>query len=212
MEDSTQFRVCSVDGCDRKYHCRGWCEMHHSRWRKHGDVFADVPPILRRKGTVEEGFREKYRVDPDTGCWLWTRALNQKGYGNFHDGQRVVGAHRFSYELHKGPIPPGMFVCHSCDTPACCNPDHLWLGTCADNMLDASVKNRTPRGTRHPRALPQDLVDLIRDMWRNGATQKEIAATVGCSTSTAWRIANGARHRDTVPSWDFDKFKEGRRL
>jgi len=82
-------------------------------------------------------------VDRGAGCWLWRGPRNQAGYGQLH--HRSGGAtsvHRFSYELHHGPIPKGLFVLHHCDNPSCVNPDHLYAGTARDNTLDAMGRGR----------------------------------------------------------------------
>lgn len=80
-------------------------------------------------------------------CWLWTASKREKGYGAFvwanDDGTVVQGrAHRFSWILHRGAIPAGMCILHACDTPACINPDHLFVGTKADNNRDMLEKGR----------------------------------------------------------------------
>jgi len=75
---------------------------------------------------TSERFLDKVYPEPNTGCWLWGGAVNSRGYGNFRNGYgRTVGAHRFSYELYKGPIPDGLHIDHLCSFPNCVNPDHL---------------------------------------------------------------------------------------
>jgi hypothetical protein len=89
-------------------------------------------------------------INPGLGtkCWIWT-ANTSCGYGRFRIGSAVDGtrrkafAHRLSYELANGAIPPGLFVCHRCDTPACVNPAHLFVGTQQMNMSDCAAKGRT---------------------------------------------------------------------
>ena len=82
-------------------------------------------------------------------CWIWQGWKDRCGYGctQFGCGRKsrvgkVKKAHRVSYEFYVGPIPKGMYVCHKCDTPACVNPEHLFLGSQKDNMADCSSKGR----------------------------------------------------------------------
>lgn len=80
----------------------------------------------------------------DNGCVEWVGSKNKKGYGLFNYNSKYEYAHRFSYRKANGltKIPDKMYVCHSCDNPSCINPDHLWLGTHADNMKDCVKKGR----------------------------------------------------------------------
>lgn len=80
--------------------------------------------------------------EPNSGCWLYDGNWNNKGYGQLKDHGECVRTHRLSYELYKGPIPDGMHVCHTCDVPCCCNPDHLFLGSNKDNIHDSIKKGR----------------------------------------------------------------------
>lgn len=88
-------------------------------------------------------------VHPVEGqCWIWRGSSESSGYGRFTlDGKSVL-AHRFSWLLSHGVLPPGWMVCHRCDTPACVRPWHLFLGTAADNADDMVRKGRSTRGRR----------------------------------------------------------------
>lgn len=86
-------------------------------------------------------FEIKFRVDA-SGCWLWTAATDECGYGRFLFRGRNTHAHRVSWILNFGEIPTGIQVCHKCDIPPCVNPDHLFLGTARDNRHDSIAKGR----------------------------------------------------------------------
>ncbi len=89
--------------------------------------------------TREERFWAK--VDRTGDCWIWT-AASLGGYGQFGTEQGIQGAHRFSYEIVNGPIPSGLNVCHTCDTPLCVKPNHLFVGTQQENVVDSYDKGR----------------------------------------------------------------------
>lgn len=89
-----------------------------------------------------EPFEDCYSVCKTTGCWLWDRALKGCGYGHKMYQGKLQGAHRISWQIHRGPIPDGLWVLHKCDVMRCVNPDHLFLGTHQDNVDDKHRKGR----------------------------------------------------------------------
>ena len=89
---------------------------------------------------LTERFADKWTREK--GCWLWVARKNAGGYGTFKADSKSLLAHRVSYELYVGEIPDGMCVCHKCDTPACVNPQHLFLGSHKDNAVDCVQKGR----------------------------------------------------------------------
>ena len=126
------------------------------------------------------------------GCWLWTKYRNEGGYGR----ARVAGgthlAHRIAWMIFRGAIPAGMIVCHKCDNPPCCNPDHLFLGTHADNSADKRAKGRDrhPAGEKHPQSkLTEREVIAIR---ASAKSLKALALEYGMSKSMMHNIRTGA--------------------
>lgn len=133
------------------------------------------------KGTLRQRFEAKYEPIPECGCWLWTAAENEKGYGVIGVGGRGTGkryAHRVSYELHVGPVPDGMCVLHKCDTPLCVNPDHLFLGTVADNVNDMTFKDR---GKRSKQGLLRGVLRIPECSGRPYMAQCRVGGRVRCS-------------------------------
>ena len=122
-------------------------------------------------------FAENYMADPNSGCWLWTGYLDKAGYGVASKRSRPIRCHRLSWELHRGEIPKGLNVLHKCDVRSCCNPDHLFLGTTADNIADKVAKGRQARGEKTNTAkLTADQVTAIRSAT---GTQRKLATQYG---------------------------------
>lgn len=92
-------------------------------------------------------FHDKYIPEPNSGCWIWTAALDGRGYGKIKHAGKFLQAHRVSWEFKNGKILNGLFVCHKCDVRCCVNPSHMFLGTCQDNLTDMVNKGRSCRKT-----------------------------------------------------------------
>ena len=102
---------------------------------------------MAKNASIEERFFQK--VNKTDSCWLWTGARDTAGYGSLTINKKKVRATRWSYEFHKSPIPDGLLICHTCDVPACVNPEHLWAGTYSENALDMVSKNRQGPSKTH---------------------------------------------------------------
>jgi hypothetical protein len=125
-------------------------------------------------------------------CWLWNKSVNKSGYGSIRVGPTSVLAHRAAFLLSGIPFFTNKCVCHSCDTPRCCNPNHLFQADQAGNMLDMKQKGRRKNigcGESNGRAkLTQSLANEIRQKRLVGKTLKELAIEYQVGISTISRV------------------------
>lgn len=131
-------------------------------------------------------------VNPETGCWEWTAYRLPSGYGKMVIGQKNRLAHRVSYELYCGPIPENLQVCHHCDNPSCVNPEHLFVGTNAENVADKVAKGRQARGVGNGQAkLSAADIQSIRST--EGVSLRKLAKLYGVHNSQISRIRSGIK-------------------
>ena len=157
---------------------------------------------LQPKPTPAERFWSK--VSKGEGCWIWTAALNEHGYGMFRSGGQMRLAHRVAWELTSGTPPPRQ-ACHSCDHPACVRPDHLFDGGQRENMADARQKGRTVKSGTVPKPVPPlrssrqgeqapnarltwTQVREIRTRYPAGETLAQLGIAYGVSLANVWAI------------------------
>lgn len=122
------------------------------------------------------------RVDKSSDCWNYQDGSRRYGRVTLENGRRIY-AHRFSWELHFGPVSSGMYVCHHCDNPRCVRPDHLFLGTMADNQRDMVLKGRSTT-----RLTASQVRDIRTRYGAGGITQQTLASEFGCHQRTISRI------------------------
>ena len=153
-------------------------------------------------------FLRKTRLDPDSGCRLWTAGRDTNGYGIFWAQGTSWRAHRLAWIFSHGPIEDGRCVLHRCDTPACVNLAHLFLGTFEDNTRDMVAKGRQRWGGVPASAkLTKDQVRDIRKMLAGDTPQNAIAESFGVSPSASsairhgrlWARAEGTDHATVAP-------------
>lgn len=186
--------ICGCKGCDLPVAAMGMCNKHWRRNKKYGSPFATAMHVSKGM-SIEERFERRHRKDGEDGCWLWTAATDKDGYGIFgssYDGQTFKRAHRYSWVAHNDQsIPKGMFVCHKCDVPGCVNPEHLFLGTVADNHedMDRKGRRRAPfKGEMHPTAILTE--EHVRAILVDPRSWTEIAQAYGVAPNTIGSIKN----------------------
>lgn len=183
--------ICSIEGCGGAARSLGYCERHYTKWYRHGDPLHSGRRY--HKGlTPEQRFWVYVRKRRGPGaCWEWIGMTISTGYGAYHvaPGIRAM-AHRYSYELHHGPIGKGLFVCHRCDNRLCVNPRHLFCGTQRQNVADMLDKGRGNwrgmKGTdNHQAKIDPDVVRAIRT---SSDTAQTAAEQYGLSKSLIYAI------------------------
>lgn len=187
--------MCLISGCSKKAHSGGLCRSHDRRLKLYGDPLH-IRQVQNHGLTTAERFM-KWFVKDVSGCWNWIGStIGKSGHGQFRIGDRSVVASRAAWMIFRGEIPGDdsaygtMFVCHSCDNPKCVNPDHLFLGSHQDNVLDKMNKGRhrygISLGEKHGNAkLDEAKVIYIRE---SGKTQQELASEFGVAQASIWAI------------------------
>ena len=121
------------------------------------------------------------KVDTNN-CWNWTRCVSKNGYGKYKTKDKTWQVHRLSYILYKGPVPKDKFVLHKCDNRRCLNPDHLYVGTIAQNILDALSRDRWPLKLTNSQIL---------EIRKATGRQEDLAKHYGVSQPQISRIKSG---------------------
>lgn len=159
--------------------------------------------VVRRANTLRAGkfftcgktecrFWEKVYIPEGDGCWEWTGAVKETGYGvlKIPGENRLIRAHVFSFELHYGPKQEDLWVLHRCDNRKCVRPDHLFLGTHEDNMADMAKKGRNR--TDKVFLLKEARERLVCRYNQGGLSHSDLAAEFGISLSTVRRMLRRA--------------------
>ncbi len=154
------------------------------------------------KTSVEHFWSHVVKTD---GCWNSTYRVLTGGYASLRYGGRQWSAHRFSFFLSNGPIPDGMCVCHRCDNRLCVRPDHLFLGTNADNSADMVTKRRAASGIRNraSKLTPENVAYVHANYGRNGLggmSQPALARMFGVSHVAIGKILRGENRRYELPT------------
>lgn len=176
--------LCCIKGCDNSVLAVGLCNKHWRRNKRFGS-----PVLVHKTSGFYRGMSAEQRffaqVDKRDGCWAWSSAKDKDGYGMFRgdvNGVQYTRAHRFSWAFHsQAVIPDGMVVCHSCDNPECCNPEHLRLGTHQDNQ-----RERRSKGRHGPNRTPAAKLteSQVREIRLSNENQSELAARFGVTQTT----------------------------
>lgn len=209
-------KICKVDGCEKKHYARGYCSMHYQRVMSSGKEDLEVLPEIcsvdgccnkrvklgycgkhyyrhRRHGNTDETIivgdnRKRLKnncVISENGCWEWKKC-KKLGYGNTALNGKNISAHRASWIVFVGDIPKGLQVNHKCHNRACINPEHLYLGTQKENMMDMyeAGRNNHPKGVENKNSKLNDKkVMEIRGMLRIGDTIASISKKFNVSES-----------------------------
>lgn len=129
--------------------------------------------------------------EPNSGCWLWAGATTKAGYGLISVKNKRNYVHRLSYQINCHEIPENMCILHKCDTPSCCNPDHLSIGSIQDNNSDMVKKRRHCLGEKQGKSklLAKDVLEIRK----SNKPLIELAKTYNVSIAAVCQAKSGKR-------------------
>lgn len=159
----------------------------------------DTPKRKRNVKSIPWQERFWKYVEPTEGCWEWSASRDHHGYGRLQRGRQgegIIKAHRASFEIHYGPIPEGLSICHMCDNPPCVNPEHLFAGTHRTNLRDASLKGLLPKACGDASSVtyvPDSVVREIRERVARGERQRAVADDYGLTHNIVNSWVTGER-------------------
>lgn len=186
--------LCSISGCGEQHECKGYCKNHYWRFRTHGDpLYAKTNHGHGR--TPTEKFWSRVDKSPGLGrdgkCWEWQGKKLKRGYGNILFERKPRMVHHVSWFLEYGQFPV-LWLLHSCDNPACVNPEHLREGTYVDNTADMVSRNRQSKGEHRPNSkLKEADILAIRAEPTVWGIQTILSKRYGVPTASISRIRRG---------------------
>lgn len=199
-------RGCGADGCKRKHYGRGLCKTHYLRAWTDGTLHQHKRTLVAPGASLDERLRNIGWNVTASGCWEWKGARNRSGYGFMATGrhagddpQKTIPsmAPRVAYAAWVGPIAEGLVVRHRCDNPPCINPEHLELGTKADNNRDAFLRRRTANGERKSshKLTDQQVSEVRRRYAADPQPYRVLASEFGVSAALIGAIVRGDRRK-----------------
>jgi len=181
-------RKCTAEDCDRDVIAKNYCPRHYRIFKKHGYIKKSWFDL-----SITERIESKTKINELTGCLEWQGYLNVWGYAKIKHENTMKLSHRLVWELRYGDIPKDLCILHKCDNPKCCNIDHLFLGTHADNNIDMQEKGRGryPRGSEcvHTELTEENVIE-IRRMLSEKISYKKIYERFNIKSSAIKSIRN----------------------
>ena len=159
-----------------------------------------MPVGLNKIPTMTEKDKDRFLsrilfTENPNKCWLWGGSFDKYGYGQFHlnasyKKKKTLKATRISYYIHNNIDPLGLCVCHKCDNPKCCNPNHLFLGTNRENIKDRDLKSRQAKGEKaaSSKLKESDIKDIREKYMTNGTSWRKLAREYGVHNRTIGKI------------------------
>ena len=192
-------KICKATGCFRMACSKGCCDKHYRRQLKG----KPINQLSRYEKSTEQRFLGKFQTQGIHDCWNWTAAIlpgKNGGYGAFKVGadciMNTIRAHRYSYFYHFGINPRRRCVLHTCDNRKCVNPNHLFLGSRADNADDMCKKGRQCRGESRPLSKLTD--DAVRSIRMTDESTGALASRFNVSPSAISMARNHRTWRHVV--------------